>query len=112
MPRWAGRLLLRLLRKGNATGSLYSYNRLKRMLEQRQLEVTESYWACPEFRHPEQFILTNSKAIRARRRQGKFRQGETRGTSLLMPLVPSFLVKHVTSGLAFVARKRTRSAAG
>jgi SAM-dependent methyltransferase len=110
LPRSVQRMALRLLRKGNAAGSLYSYSGLKRMLEQKELDVVQSYWACPEFRHPEQFIATDGRTIRSRRRSGKFRQGDTRATALLMPLVPSTLVKHVTPGLAFVARKRKLAA--
>jgi len=98
-------LILRLLRKGNATGSLYSYRGLKGMIEQMQLDVVRSYWACPEFRHPEECIPTDSHNIRLRRRSGRLRQGDTRATALLMPLVPSALVKHVTPGLAFLATK-------
>jgi hypothetical protein len=56
-------------------------------------------------RFPKEYVPTDAASIRAARRRPGFVQGESRSTRLLMQWVPAPLVRHLTPGLAFLARK-------
>ncbi len=105
LPRWLMHLFLKLKGKNRAAGFLYSHNHLRRILLSHNFTRIRSFWAAPEFRFPERFIPTDSKSIREVRTAGEFHQGDIRSVRLLMPLLPSFLVKHLTPGLVFLAFK-------
>lgn len=105
LPRWLMRLAMRMKGKAQPRGLLHSYNALRGMLRSAGFVETRSYWAVPEMRHPKACVPTDAASVRAARRQPGFVQGEFRSTRALMPLVPAGLVKHVTPGLQFVARK-------
>ncbi|HUX73205.1 MAG TPA: methyltransferase domain-containing protein [Steroidobacteraceae bacterium] len=104
LPRWLLRLIVRLRGKPAPAGHLHSYGALDRLIRGAGLSPVQSYWAVPEMRFPEQFIPTDVKAIRLARHQ-LIRQGNSRLTNLLMRLTPAWMVRYVTPGLFFIARK-------
>jgi SAM-dependent methyltransferase len=93
------------------SGLLHSYPRFERLLEQSGFEAVDSYWGAPDGRYPQRYVSTDPAAIRAARKASDFKQGPTRSTRLLMPLVPARLVKYVAPGLTFVARSTLDAAA-
>jgi SAM-dependent methyltransferase len=84
-------------------GRLYSWVGLRRLLRKSGFQLEQSWWAAPEMRFPDELIATDAKSIRAARRRG-IRQGEGRAERLVMTLVPARMVKHVATGLCFLAR--------
>jgi ubiquinone/menaquinone biosynthesis C-methylase UbiE len=106
LPRWFAQLLLRLRGHTRTPGKLYSHRTLKAMLSDAGFEKIDSFWATPEMRNPTHYVRTDAASIRQARRTPGFVQGEMRSTKLLMPLIPAFLVKYFTPGLAFLATKR------
>lgn len=104
-PRWL--MIWRLRRRGlrRPRGVLYSHAELARMLRDAGLTELRSFWAMPEMRYPTRFVPAEGHSIREARRQGGLEQGERRLTRLLMPWIPAGLVKYVTPGLTFLARK-------
>jgi SAM-dependent methyltransferase len=105
LPRWLSSALLKIKGHDRPCGLLHSYTGLKKLLGDSGLTTTQTYWAVPEMRYANRFIATDADSIAAARSGPNFVQGEMRSTSLLMPLVPGFLVKYVTPGLAFIASK-------
>ncbi len=105
LPRRLLRLVLRARGLPRPPGLLHSYHELTRMLADAGFGSFTSYWATPEMRYPTQYVSTDSKSVRSARRQPGFVQGEGRSTRALMRWIPAPLVRHVTPGLAFVARK-------
>jgi ubiquinone/menaquinone biosynthesis C-methylase UbiE/uncharacterized protein YbaR (Trm112 family) len=105
LPRWLSRLFLRLKGHSRPFGLLHSHAGLQAMLHDAGFEKTKSFWATPEMRFPVQYVPTDAASISEARRNPDFIQGEGRSTKLLMRFVPSFLVKHFTPGLAFLATK-------
>lgn len=105
LPRRLLQLLLRARGHGRPWGVLHSYKTLRLMLINAGFADIESFWAVPEMRYPARYIGTDATAIRHARKTASFRQGETRLTDLLMPWIPAGLVKHVTPGLAFLAKR-------
>jgi len=105
LPRPLWRWLLR--RRGHARpgGMLHSHRALSALLREAGFERQVSYWATPEMRFPKEYVPTDAASIRAARRRPGFVQGESRSTRLLMQWVPAPLVRHLTPGLAFLARK-------
>jgi SAM-dependent methyltransferase len=113
LPRWLLRFLLFVQGKPRPPGYLYSWRALRRLLLDVGFANVVSYWAIPEMRFPEHFVLTDAPAVRAARRRIS-QLGEMRRTNLLMQITPAGLVKHFTPGLFFIGRKdfceRTRRA--
>ncbi len=109
LPRWLVALILRCSGKSRPGGLLHSYNVLSRLLTDAGFADLQSFWAVPEYRFPREFIPTDTESIRSARRRTDFVQGSGRSTQMLMSFVPAPLVKHVTPGLLFLARKRSRS---
>jgi SAM-dependent methyltransferase len=105
LPRWLMRWALLRIGKERPQGLLHSHRSLARMIANAGFRDIRSFWAAPEMRYPERMVSTEPAAIRAGRRQGGFAQGECRSTRILMPMVPARLVRHVTPGLAFLAKK-------
>lgn len=89
-------------------GLLHSQRGLAALLREAGFDPGTSYWAGPDPRYPKWYVATDAAAVRAARGRADFVQGSTRATRVLMPLVPAALVKHLTPGLAFVARKAAR----
>ena len=85
---------------------LYSHNKLKALLRDAGFERIKTYWAAPEMRYPTHYVPTDAVSVREARRKPGFLQGEMRSTRMLMPLIPAWLVKHFTPGLAVLATKR------
>lgn len=106
LPRRLMRLAMRVKGKSQPRGLLHSHNTLRGMLHDAGFDDARSFWAVPEMRHPAACVPLTPQAVRAARREPGFVQGEYKITRALMPLVPASLVKHVTPGLQFVARKR------
>lgn len=104
LPRWVSRLLLRGRRP---PGHLHSYRELRAMLANAGFDRIDSYWATPEMRWPTHMLKFESQDFARERR--KVPQGESRRTRALGALLPSFMIKHVAPGLAFLARKKTGS---
>jgi SAM-dependent methyltransferase len=96
--------LLRRLLPTTAPGHLHSYGGLRRLLLSAGLSPVSSYWALPEMRFAEHFIETDVSSIRTARRYLS-QQGETRLSNLLLKMTPAWLVRYVTPGLFFIARK-------
>ena len=67
------------------------------------------FWAAPEMRYTEQMVPIDAHSIRAARRSGTLVQGDTRTTRLVMPWIPSPLVRFVTRGLTVLAIKRDKN---
>lgn len=105
LPRSLGRLLARAIGVGRTPGWLHSHDRLQVMLHQAGFGSAESYWAAPEMRFPSRYVRTTPAQIRAARADRDFVQGEYAITRSLMRWIPAAFVRHVTSGLTFVARK-------
>jgi SAM-dependent methyltransferase len=99
LPRW----LADKLHGRRSRGRLYSWVGLRRLLRKSCFQLEQSWWAAPEMRFPDELIATDAKSIRAARRRG-IRQGEGRAERLVMTLVPARMVKHVATGLCFLAR--------
>ena len=53
-------------------------------------------------------VVLIDQTEREARKAGKFKQGENRSADFLIRMVPASLVKHVSQGLVFLARKRGR----
>jgi SAM-dependent methyltransferase len=92
-------------------GLLHSYVTFERLLREAGFETLGSYWGAPDGRYPQRYVATDPAAIRAARKSRDFKQGPTRSTRLIMPLVPARLVKYVAPGLTFVARSTAKAAA-
>lgn len=107
LPRWLMRSYLSLRMRGRPQGVLHSYPMLRKMLQRAGMEPTQSFWAAPEMRYPTHFIPTDADSVRSARQLKGFCQGHSRLTMLFMPLIPASLVKYVTPGLTFLARKRS-----
>jgi hypothetical protein len=105
LPRWLLRLILRVQGKASPPGHLHSYSGLIKLITAAGLTPTQSYWAVPEMRFPEQFIPICTGDIRAARKN-LARQGHSRGTEFLMRATPASLVHYFTPGLFFVAEKK------
>lgn len=105
LPRWLLKLSLRARGRETGCGALYSYLGLRKLLSEYGFRDVRSYWAAPEMRYPDRYVSTDASSIRAARREGGFRQGDSRLRSALMPWMPAPLVKHVSPGLAFLAYK-------
>lgn len=101
LPRWLGRMLLRGRR---APGHLHSYHGLRTLLANAGFDRIDSYWATPEMRWPTHMLRFESSDFAQERRAVP--QGESRRTRAIAALLPSFMLKHVTPGLAFLARKK------
>lgn len=101
LPRWLMRMLLRGRRP---PGYLHSYRELHALLGATGFERIESYWATPEMRWPTHMLRFESDTFARERR--RVPQGESRRTAAVASLLPSFMIKHVAPGLAFLARKR------
>lgn len=86
-------------------GLLHSYASLADLLRSEGFDALQSFWATPDSRYPERYVPLNDDAIRRARRDSSLKQGPTRATRLLMPWVPARWVKHVASGLTFIAHK-------
>jgi SAM-dependent methyltransferase len=97
--------------KPGVLGLLHSYPTFERLLREAGFETLGSYWGAPDGRYPQRYVATDPAAIRAARKARGFKQGPTRSTRLLMPLVPARLVKYVAPGLTFVARSTARASA-
>ena len=105
LPRWLGRVLLRLTGHARPMGLLHSHNALKLMLLDAGFHSATSFWATPEMRYPAHYVCTDAACVREARRKPGFIQGEGRSTRTLMRLIPASLVKQFTPGLAFLAMK-------
>jgi SAM-dependent methyltransferase len=105
LPEWLLRFALKLKGKPAPRGYLYSYRGLKRLLASERLEMVDSYWAVPEYRHPRRFIRLDRNSIKAARQAGPFEQGNSRLSRVMMPWLPAALVKYFAPGLVMVARK-------
>lgn len=105
LPRGLMHFLLRRQGQTRSAGFLYSYPQLRRMLLNQGFKNIQSFWAAPEVRYPERLIPTDTQSIRQARSAGGFNQGEMRSTRLLMPWIPSAIVKYVTPGLVFLVFK-------
>lgn len=101
LPRWLGRLALAGRR---APGHLHSYVALRALLRSAGFDRIDSYWATPEMRWPTHMVPFESREFSRQRR--KVPQGESRRTGAIASLLPSFTIKHVAPGLAFIARKK------
>ncbi len=104
LPRWAFAAALRAAGKTRPSGLLHSHGALEAMIRRAGFDACDSYWAAPDMRYTERYVDVRAEAIRAARRSGGLRQGHTRLTRALMPLVPAGLVRHVMPGLVFLAR--------
>ena len=105
MPRWLLSTLLRLRGKPEPLGLIHSYGFLRRLLLEAGFASLQPFWAVPDFRSPTELIPADAKSIRKARKRPDFVQGDMRSSRLLVPLVPAGLVKYVTPGLIFLARK-------
>jgi SAM-dependent methyltransferase len=105
LPRWLLRLVLRTRGLPRPPGLLHSYNELRKMLAEVGFGSFTTYWATPEMRYPTDYVLTDAKSIRTARARAGFVQGDGRMTRALMRGIPAPWVRHLTPGLAFVARK-------
>lgn len=106
LPRW----LANLLHSRRSSGHLHSYRALRGMLLDNGFSKVDSYWAVPEMRFPQTFIRTDAAAVRKARSDPDLVQGESRSVSLIMKLIPAYLVRHFTTGLAVLAHKEARDA--
>lgn len=102
LPRWLSRMVLRGRRP---PGYLHSYRELRGLLCAAGFDRIESYWATPEMRWPTHMLRFESGSFSQERR--KVPQGESQRSRAITALLPSFLIKHVAPGLAFLAYKRT-----
>ena len=100
LPRW----LADRLHGRRSRGRLYSWSGLRQLLVQSGFTVEQSWWAAPEMRFPDEMVATDPKSVKAARSR-RVRQANGRAESLIMRLVPAWLVKHVAPGLCFLARK-------
>ena len=107
LPRRFLNWLLRVRGISRTKGLIHSYPELRRLLSEAGFSQLEPFWAVPEFRFPAELIRADASSIRAARRRPGFKQGTSRKTRILMPLVPASLVKYVMPGLIFLARKTT-----
>jgi SAM-dependent methyltransferase len=107
LPRWLMGLLIRTKgrSKSRPAGLLHSHGGLRRLIEGAGFAETRSYWAAPEMRFARHYVPTDPASIREARRRPDFVQGHSRRTRLLMAAMPASLVKYVTPGLVFIARK-------
>lgn len=106
LPRWMVRSLMRMRGLGETSGWLHSYSRLRAMVLDAGFGRVDSYWAAPEMRYPRWFIETEGSGVRrAMREHGAKALGAGRKQRLLLSLMPSSLVKHVTPGLTLLATK-------
>jgi SAM-dependent methyltransferase len=105
LPRRLLKWLMRLRGKTRTKGLIHSYSELCRLLTEAGFSQLEPFWAVPEFRYPTELIRADASSIKQARRRPGFVQGPNRRTRILMPLVPASLVKYVTPGLIFLARK-------
>jgi SAM-dependent methyltransferase len=105
LPRWLLKALLRLRGKSGPEGVLWSFPRLAGMLAEAGFGQIQSLWASPDPRYPVHIVPTDAASVRAARRSVTFLQGESRSMRLLLPLAPAPLVKYLTHGLVFLARK-------
>ena len=101
LPRWLSRVLLRGRRP---PGHLHSYRELRALLRDAGFDRIDSYWATPEMRWPTHMLKFESDSFAQERRNVP--QGESRRAAAVTSLLPSFMIKHVAPGLAFLARKR------
>jgi SAM-dependent methyltransferase len=99
LPRW----LADRLHGRRSRGRLYSWSGLRRLLLQSGFKIERSWWAAPEMRFPDELVATDAKSVKAARGRG-VRQANGRAESLIMKLVPAWLVKHVAPGLCFLAK--------
>jgi hypothetical protein len=78
---------------------------LRRNLEAAGFGDIQPYWAAPEVRTPDRLIAADAKAIRRARREGGFREGDSRVRERLMRRMPAAWVKYVAHGHVFIARR-------
>lgn len=102
LPRWLSRGLLRGRRPA---GHLHSYRKLRALLREAGFDRSDSYWATPEMRWPTHMLQFEAADFARQRR--KVPQGESRRIRAIASLLPSFMIRHVAPGLAFLARKKT-----
>lgn len=105
LPRWFLSLLLRLSGKPRPPGLIHSYSDLRRMIGDAGFTDLKPWWPVPDYRSPTELIPLDDQAIREARRRPDFVQGDSRINRLIVPLIPASLVKYVTPGLVFLARK-------
>lgn len=102
LPRWiTGRCARGHSRQ--VRGLLHSYRGLQQMLFASGLSVSSSYWAIPDMRYPELYVLTDPASVRQAQGNGCLFKGKSRSLRL-MRLIPSRLVKFLAPGLVFLAR--------
>jgi SAM-dependent methyltransferase/uncharacterized protein YbaR (Trm112 family) len=105
LPRWLLYSMLRLQGKSRPRGLLHSHDTLRQMLAHQGFGEIKSLWAAPEMRFPLHYIPTDSESIKLARRQPDFVESSMESTNLLLRFIPDSLVKHVTQGLVFLAKK-------
>ena len=84
-------------------GHLHSYRELRSLLRAAGFDRIDSFWATPEIRWPTHMLQFEAGDFARQRRTAP--QGESRVTRVIGSLLPSFMIKHVAPGLAFLARK-------
>lgn len=104
LPRWLMHKLAGRKTQG-WLGLLHSHRGLRRLLTSAGFTDLKPYWAGPDPRFPKWYIPAETAAIGAARRQPGFAQGNYRSVRMLMPLIPTAILKHLTPGHTFLARK-------
>jgi hypothetical protein len=95
---------LRLTDRPPADGLLYSYNELARSLRRAGFVDLAPYWAVPHPRYPREFIPLLAVPVReAHHRLRKDLVSER--STVLLSWLPSCVLRRVTKGLVFIARK-------
>lgn len=106
LPRWLMKAMLWLRRRCRPRGYLHSYSGLLEMLRGAGFGCVDGFWAVPEMRYPHEFVPVETVEVKNARRRRGFVQGEFKSTRVIMPMIPANLVRHVTPGLTFIARKQ------
>ncbi|MBI4563353.1 MAG: class I SAM-dependent methyltransferase [Planctomycetes bacterium] len=106
LPRWMVGLISRIRGTAGLSGYIHSYQGVDQMLRRCGFEERRSYWAAPEMRYPAWFIPARASDIARARRHPGFMACDGKRSRWLMERVPAPLVKNLTPGLIFLARKR------
>jgi ubiquinone/menaquinone biosynthesis C-methylase UbiE len=103
LPRSIMNLLLRFRGKKRPLGLLHSHPQFIRLIQAAGFNKIEPYWAVPDMRRPERYILANTRSIRAARKS-KLNQGQGI-VGKVTKLIPSCAVKYVAYGNVAIAYK-------
>jgi SAM-dependent methyltransferase len=72
LPRWVSASALRLAGKPASQALVHSFSSLSALLRSQGFVVESSFWAAPEFRHPQRMVSNEASSVREARKDPQF----------------------------------------